>query len=68
MTVAELIKTLQDLPQDSIICLSVYRHSYDSVNHSGSHGDMVVRHWHNGYHPSEHNRVIIASSDWDLGE
>lgn len=68
MTVAELIKMLEGMPRDSVVCLSVYRHRYDSVNDLRSHGQMVVSETHDGCRRENQDRVIIASSKYDLGE
>jgi hypothetical protein len=68
VTVAELIKVLEGMPQDHVVCLSVYRHKYDSVSHRRSHGEMVIAEWHDGCQTENKSRVIIASSRYDLGE
>lgn len=42
MTAAELIEALYKVPAETIIGLRVFGHGYDSQNHRGSHGPMVV--------------------------
>ena len=49
MTVKELIKELEAMPQDLPVALEVYGHTYSSVDNKLSHGPLAVYVGENNY-------------------